>query len=257
MTQQLTRARGGWREDEAKALFERVSQAEKEGKPLRAVFEEVGRELGRKPNSIRNFYYAKVHESPELSSARKPAFRVFSQDETHKLVSAVLIARGRGDSVRACVRELAKGDPKQMLRYQNKYRSVMKSKPDMLEQIAKELLTQGVSVPPMNKLKPPQHRHEALEKAAQQYAKQAGDKAANTLLEAITLVMELAARQDDSTLTGDLTSALEKSQEQASRARVECDRLRVQVDLQKMIIEDLQKQAAMAYGQGGLTQPAE
>lgn len=239
MTQHMTsaRARGGWSEDEASVLFERVSQAHRDGTPLRAVFDDVGRELGRKPNSIRNYYYQRVNESPALSGEKKPSFRVFTGEETRELIASVLAARGRGTSVRACVRELANGDPKQMLRYQNKYRSVLKSKPELLNEIARELSEQGLSVPAIMPLgqRAPRHVSE-LESAVSRYAEKVGDKKAAALIDAVTELIRSA--------TGDASrdawmEELEKSREQTARARAECDRLKVQVDLQKMVIEDL------------------
>ena len=49
------RARTGWREDETARLFQAVSEASQEGQALRHVFEQLSGELGRKPNSIRNY----------------------------------------------------------------------------------------------------------------------------------------------------------------------------------------------------------
>ena len=47
--------RGGWKEKEISQLREAVHQAGGSGEPLRGVFERVGKTLGRKPNSVRNF----------------------------------------------------------------------------------------------------------------------------------------------------------------------------------------------------------
>lgn len=240
MTQHMdgTQARGGWRAEETSILFERVSRADERGIPLRAVFEDVGRELGRKPNSIRNFYYAKVRESPALVGAKKPAFRVFTPEETRRLIAAVLAARANGTSVRACVRELANGDPKEMLRYQNKYRAVLKSNPALLAQIADELNLRGVSASAPEPIK--RRGAVGLEEALAGYGQRFGEKKARALADALTALLEAAASPE---ALNDMSEALEKSREQAARARLECDRLKVQVDLQKLLIEDLQKRA--------------
>lgn len=47
----------GWRESERELLFDGVREARRSGKPLKAVFEDVATQTGRKANSIRNYYY--------------------------------------------------------------------------------------------------------------------------------------------------------------------------------------------------------
>ena len=77
--------RGGWQDDEINKLFEAVKTAAGNGQPLRDVFADVAQELKRKPNSIRNFYYARLREMPDLG-ARKAPFRTFTQGELHELL---------------------------------------------------------------------------------------------------------------------------------------------------------------------------
>lgn len=138
--------RGGWQQEENDLLFGAVKEAAAEGKPLRDVFTKVGQQLGRKPNSIRNYYYARVKEEPALAPS-KATFRAFDQEELHALLRDVLMAKGRGESVRACVIRRANGDRSAMLRYQNKYRSVLKNKPDLLNEVAQELRQEGLPCP--------------------------------------------------------------------------------------------------------------
>ena len=83
MTQATTNhPRGGWQKDEIDLLFSAVKEAAQGGKPLRDVFADVGDQLSRKPNSIRNFYYARVRETPELAPRQTP-FRAFTEEELH------------------------------------------------------------------------------------------------------------------------------------------------------------------------------
>lgn len=70
--------------------FPSVKEAANSGRPLRDVFADVGERLSRKPNSIRNFYYARVREMPELA-ARQTPFRAFTQEEVNALLRNVLI----------------------------------------------------------------------------------------------------------------------------------------------------------------------
>lgn len=142
----LVHPHSGWQEEEIKLLFEAVQEASQSGRALRDVFAEVADSLRRKPNSIRNFYYARMRELPEVQQ-RKAPFRTFTQEELHSLLRNVLMARGKGESVRACVTRLAQGDRARMLRYQNKYRSVLKNRPELLEAIAQELRAEGKPCP--------------------------------------------------------------------------------------------------------------
>ena len=57
------------------------------------------------------------------------------------------MARGQGISVRACVMALAQGSHSQMLRYQNKYRTVLKTKPELIAQVCQELKQEGLPCP--------------------------------------------------------------------------------------------------------------
>lgn len=142
----LVHPHSGWQDEEIKLLFEAVQEASQSGRALRDVFSEVAEALRRKPNSIRNFYYARMRELPEVQQ-RKAPFRTFTQEELHSLLRNVLMARGQGESVRACVTRLAEGDRARMLRYQNKYRSILKNRPELLENIAQELRAEGKPCP--------------------------------------------------------------------------------------------------------------
>ena len=144
MTQLTTHhPRSGWKEEESRLLFDAVRAAAEDGRSLREVFQEVGGQLKRKPNSIRNYYYARIRETPELSTRPAP-FRAFTPKELHTLLREVLMGRGQGESVRACVTRLSGGDRSQMLRMQNKYRSILKNRPELLMETAAELRQEGL-----------------------------------------------------------------------------------------------------------------
>ena len=141
----LTRAgrRAGWSDTENKLLWETADEAQQQGLPLKAVFEQIARQTGRRPNSIRNYYYAQVREHD--GGAERPArFVPFTQQEVDWLMEQVLVARSAGQSVRSCLQKLSGGDHSLMLRYQNKYRAVIKSRPDYVQDIVEKLKAQGV-----------------------------------------------------------------------------------------------------------------
>ena len=77
-------AKSGWSRQEDKLLFSQAEQARNEGRPLKSVFEAVAEQTGRKPNSIRNYYYARLKEGDvEGTACRSAAFVPFEQDDWH------------------------------------------------------------------------------------------------------------------------------------------------------------------------------
>lgn len=138
-------ARPGWSETEEKLLFERAQKARERGQPLKSVFDDVARVTGRKPNSIRNYYYARVKEGAcESAAFHSAAFVPFTREEVRALMRTVLAAQARGMSVRACTLNMGEGDTRKMLRYQNKYRAVVKGDPALVREVIRTLEAEGV-----------------------------------------------------------------------------------------------------------------
>ena len=133
----------GWSEFESNLLWETAEEAQQRGLPLKAVFERIAQQTGRRPNSIRNYYYAQVRQQ-EGGQARAQRFVPFTQEEVDWLMEQVLRARAEGQSVRACLQKLSEGDHSRMLRYQNKYRSVIKNRPDYVRWLVEKLNGEGV-----------------------------------------------------------------------------------------------------------------
>ena len=139
-----TGRRSGWSEAEDQLLWETAEEAQQQGLPLKAVFERIAEQTGRRPNSIRNYYYAQVREHGD--ARQHPArFVPFTQQEVDWLMEQVLIARAAGQSVRSCLQKLSGGDHSLMLRYQNKYRAVIKSRPEYVHDLVDRLNEQGVA----------------------------------------------------------------------------------------------------------------
>ena len=143
MTSTARTPHGGWRPDEIEQLFSEIHAASQRGEPLRSVFERLAGRLGRKPNSIRNFYYAQLSQGRDPELKRAPPFEPFTPQEVRALLRAVLSARARGRSVRACVQELAGGDKTKMLRFQNKYRSCLKTRPELVREDMADMESAG------------------------------------------------------------------------------------------------------------------
>ena len=136
--------RSGWSDTENKLLWETADEAQQQGLPLKAVFEQIARQTGRRPNSIRNYYYAQVRQH-DNGQDRPSRFVPFTQQEVDWLMEQVLVARSAGQSVRACLQKLSGGDHSLMLRYQNKYRAVIKSRPEYVREMVDKLNQKGVA----------------------------------------------------------------------------------------------------------------
>jgi len=127
-----------WSDDEIFQLFKSVEQTKESGKAIRLAFEVHAREFGRKPNSVRNFYYHEVDSLKEdfekrkrlgikLENHAKSHFVGFSENEEEKLVEEIDKMRLSGCSVRQACRKLSGGDLGLMTRFQNKYQNIKKS----------------------------------------------------------------------------------------------------------------------------------
>lgn len=134
--------RSGWSNPENALLMQQIAQARAACLPLRTAFDAVARQTGRCPNSVRNHYYTTLHPR-----AGAPAFVPFTEEEADALLKEILLSCTRGESVRACTLRLAEGDTRRMLRYQNKYRSLLKTRPELVQKIRQELSRELASTP--------------------------------------------------------------------------------------------------------------
>ncbi len=232
---------GGWQKREIDALRERIEQAEKSGESLRSVFDDMGRCLGRKPNSIRNFYYAQMRDGQD--EQRTLPFETFTQEEIEQLVTSVLTARAQGMSVRACVRELSGGDHSRMLRYQNKYRSVVRTRPELVHRIMEKLSQDGVayvSPYPGESVQNAPARIDQLKTRATR----AGDEQVAQLFDALAHLLALAFDKpeaaDEAPLPGGQDAALLR---RADRLKAQCDVLRIELDDERTRRTQLRREA--------------
>jgi hypothetical protein len=130
--------RTGWKDEEKLMLWDEVKKAQKIGAPLKRVFETVAQKTGRKPNSVRNYYYMKVKETGEIE--QKPStFTPFTKEEIYTLLRTLLAAGAKGESIRGASLRLADGDKTLMLRYQNKYRSLIKNGRPLVDKVMADM----------------------------------------------------------------------------------------------------------------------
>lgn len=144
-----------WTLSQTVKLFDMCDEAREHGQSLSTAFRRMSELTGRSVNSVRNYYYgqAKTFELvPDVATklgiksggVSRERFVPFTDAEVRKLTEYVLSACGEGKSVRRAINELAGGDPKKALRYQNKYRSVLRSHRETVEQVMTDLDARGI-----------------------------------------------------------------------------------------------------------------
>lgn len=217
---------GGWQKQEIELLEKRVGEASQSGESLRSVFEQVASQLGRKPNSIRNFYYAQLREHEGEAGPRALPFETFAPDEVEALVRSVLTARAQGMSVRACVRRLSDGDKTRMLRYQNKYRSTVRTRPELVERVMAQLREEGVPFVSPYSMDGEQAREDALPRMKSR-AQALGDAQLSGLFDGLDRLLDLALARRQEQETPAPFAQDSDAQRRADRLSARCDVLRI------------------------------
>jgi len=178
--------------------------------------------LGRKPNSVRNYYYMQLREQAGQDLRRAAPFEMFTEEEVHDLLRQVLSARGRGQSVRSCVMDLSHGDRALMLRYQNKYRAILRKRPDLIRKVCEELEQEGAPCP------------DCLHPSRQE--------------KAVDVIRRELSGAEDADVQAAFRALDALARRVAEGGAHEGDRLRVQRDLLLMQLEDVQLAARDVIG---------
>jgi len=121
------------------AHVEMLTQKAAAGSVRTQVFAEVAQQTNRKANSVRNYYY-------KYLAQEKAKFVPFPAGAVREILREIVLGTSRGESVRGICMRLAGGNRSKMLRIQNKYRSVLRTKPQAIENIKGELEKQGYLV---------------------------------------------------------------------------------------------------------------
>jgi hypothetical protein len=137
----------GYTREEAKELIDYVAAGKREGKPLSYLFAGFGRDHGRAKGSVRNYYYTllksrsddRVVELLDGTSLSVEKIKAFTAEETDEVLRSILQEKAKGMSVRRAIRNLTAGDEKQTLRLQNKYRNLLKKRPEYVRETAERL----------------------------------------------------------------------------------------------------------------------
>lgn len=137
----------GYKEQDVLGLAEFLK--ERKNRSLTQTFEMYSLKSGKAKGTVRNLYYAlakhsntdkefcdKYLDGKPLSVSR---IENFSETEEKELIKKVLTGRKDGRSARSVIMDLAGGDGKTALRYQNKFRNAIKNKPKMIDEVMSEL----------------------------------------------------------------------------------------------------------------------
>ena len=122
-------------ESQIKQLMCLAYDAKSKGESLSKVFEDFARQTGRAQGSIRNAYYSSLKQTGSDEKYRKSVLGEknlsvakiisFEDCETDFLLEKILTGVTFGKSVRRVISEMTE-NPKLALRYQNKYRNVIR-----------------------------------------------------------------------------------------------------------------------------------
>lgn len=141
----------GYSEEEARSFVQYIYAGRRAGATLTSLFESYARQSGRAKGSVRNYYYALLRSTGDErvravlrgTDLKAEPIRAFSDEETDRVLRAILTEKSKGVSVRRAVLNLAGGDDKLMLRYQNKYRNVLAKQPARIEKLLEECGGEG------------------------------------------------------------------------------------------------------------------
>lgn len=132
---------------------------ENKGEKLSNIFTMYAKKNNKAMGTVRNLYYAIAKLSNEDEEFCKKYLneqklqvekkQEFSCQNEYDLIRQILLMKSQGKSVRKAVFEMSNGEQKLALRYQNKYRTLLKSNPKLVEQIAKNIERENPNIKPL------------------------------------------------------------------------------------------------------------
>ena len=138
----------GYKQEDLIALAKIVSQ--KKHQTLQSVYESFSKQYQKAKGTVRNLYYALIRYAKDNAEfcnqylggtiPKVSKIETFSKEKENWLMEQVKWGIEQGKSVRLTVLDLAKGDAKLALRYQNKYRSTLAKKHVKASDIKQESL---------------------------------------------------------------------------------------------------------------------
>ncbi len=135
--------------NQIKELLARASEVKARGGSLSKVFEDFAGKTGRAKGSVRNIYYSTLQEMAGDDEYRREMLcgnkievaRIigFEDAESDLLLRKILTGATFGKSVRRAIYEMT-DNPKLALRYQNKYRNLLKFDRQRVLRIRQEII---------------------------------------------------------------------------------------------------------------------
>lgn len=180
------------KKERIKRLFLAIQKEKKKGKlSLNKTIESVSKDLNLKTESVRNYYYKNLKFLREnslfaselgidLNVFEKKSFERFDEKNKNHLFEFVTQNLNRGVSVRQSCMSLANNDAKQMLRYQNKFRNMLKQKNKDVEKRREEKMEEKV----IN-----------INKAKLELSKKISDNEINALFMGLIKIVKKAAKE--------------------------------------------------------------
>ncbi len=154
-----------WKDEEIKKLFGFVEEGKQKHLSLLSIFKSYAEMTKRKPNSVRNYYYLELGQLQndkskcqrlgiDLKNHEKIKQTPFDEKEEKEVVKSILRLCAKGMSVRKACLKLAGDDLGKMIRFQNKYRNVLKGNQVLLSRCIQELKDEGIEVNIKQKVTP-------------------------------------------------------------------------------------------------------
>lgn len=138
----------GFKENRIKDFGEYLKRTENT-KSLTKIFSDYSATSGMSKGTVRNMYYALARACKKDRDLKKTYWgekeikvnksESFSPEKERELVKKVMFGKMNGKSIRKSVYELADGNEKLALRYQNKFRNVAKEKPSLIDEVSEEI----------------------------------------------------------------------------------------------------------------------
>ena len=135
-------------ENQIKSLFTLAYEAKKRGESLSNIFSQTAKKLGMSKGSVRNVYYSTLKKAQNDKECRHQflgenelsANKIveFNDEESERLLTVIFTGVTFGKSVRRVISENT-SDEKTALRYQNKYRNLLKHDKKMVEKVIKQI----------------------------------------------------------------------------------------------------------------------
>ena len=137
----------GYKDKDIEGLIKLLN--EKKGETLSKIFSEYAKSSGKSKGTVRNMYYAlvkKCNEDENFLDKYKVNMNLsvqkivgFDDEQERTLIKSILLGKRQGRSARSVILELSNGDEKKALRFQNKYRNVVKNKEYLIKEIIGEI----------------------------------------------------------------------------------------------------------------------